>query len=72
MAYILNHELSLLYCCVILKLLVTLSQEEETMVLPLVKQENVERDDCNLDLKVEVNISAECGLTTGEYIFVDL
>ncbi|XP_053186418.1 transcription factor E4F1-like [Scomber japonicus] len=41
-----------------------ISKEEETMVLPLVKQENVERDDCNLDLKVEVNISAECGLTT--------
>ncbi|XP_056227678.1 zinc finger protein 335-like isoform X2 [Seriola aureovittata] len=36
----------------------------ETKVLPLVKQEKVERDDCNLDLKVEVNIMAECGLST--------
>lgn len=32
-------------------------------VLPMVKQERVERDDCNLDLKVEVNIRAECGLS---------
>lgn len=39
------------------------SQQEETKVLPLVKQE---RDDCNLDLKVEVNIRGECGLSTGE------
>lgn len=35
-------------------------------MLPLVKQEKVEGDDCNLDLKVEVNIRAECGLSTGE------
>lgn len=35
-------------------------------MLPLVKQEKVERDDCNLDLKVEVNIRSECGLSTGE------
>lgn len=34
--------------------------------MPLVKQEKVEGDDCNLDLKVEVNIRAECGLSTGE------
>ncbi|XP_035515369.1 uncharacterized protein LOC118326476 [Morone saxatilis] len=38
--------------------------KDETKVLPLVKQEKVERDDCNLDLKVEVNIRAECGLST--------
>ncbi|KAK2919585.1 hypothetical protein Q8A73_003956 [Channa argus] len=38
--------------------------KEETKVLPLVKQEKVEQDDCNLDLKVEVNIRAECGLST--------
>ncbi|KAM3623757.1 uncharacterized protein V6R79_015243 [Siganus canaliculatus] len=37
--------------------------KEETKALPLVKQERVERDDCNLDLKVEVNIRAECGLS---------
>ncbi|XP_040892975.1 zinc finger protein 316-like [Toxotes jaculatrix] len=41
-----------------------ISKQEETKVLPLVKQEKVERDDCNLDLKVEVNIRAECGLST--------
>lgn len=40
-----------------------ISKQEETTVLPLVKQEKLERDDCNLDLKVEVNIRAECGLT---------
>ncbi|KAK5900096.1 hypothetical protein CesoFtcFv8_009503 [Champsocephalus esox] len=33
--------------------------KEVTKVLPLVKQEEVEGDDCNLDLKVEVNIRAE-------------
>ncbi|XP_025764015.1 uncharacterized protein LOC112847166 [Oreochromis niloticus] len=32
-------------------------------MLTLVKQEKEERDDCNLDLKVEVNIRAECGLS---------
>ncbi|XP_059191219.1 PR domain zinc finger protein 1-like [Centropristis striata] len=41
-----------------------ISKHEETKVLPLVKQEKVEKDDCNLDLKVEVNIRAECGLST--------
>lgn len=48
------------------RLLFTVSQQEESKVLPLVKQENVERDDCNLDLKVEVNIRSECGLSAGE------
>ncbi|XP_029989199.1 zinc finger protein 316-like isoform X2 [Sphaeramia orbicularis] len=38
--------------------------KEDAKVLPVVKQEKVERDDCNLDLKVEVNIRAECGLST--------
>lgn len=50
-------------CLVMFQLLFTVSQQEETKVLPLVKQE---REDCNLDLKVEVNIRAECGLSTGE------
>ena len=53
-------------CLVMFQLPFTVSQQEETTVLPLVKQEKVERDDCNLDLKVEVNIRAECGLSTGE------
>lgn len=35
-------------------------------MLTLVKQEKEERDDCNLDVKVEVNIRAECGLSAGE------
>ncbi|TDH16609.1 hypothetical protein EPR50_G00021790 [Perca flavescens] len=41
-----------------------ISKQDETKGLPLVKQERVEKDDCNLDLKVEVNIRAECGLST--------
>ena len=48
------------------RVLFAVSQQEESKVLPLVKQENVERDDCNLDLKVEVNIRSECGLSAGE------
>lgn len=55
-----------------LKLFFTVRQQEETNVLPLVKQEKVERDDCNLDLKVEVNIRAECGLSAGECSSVSL
>ncbi|XP_028999189.1 homeotic protein spalt-major-like [Betta splendens] len=39
------------------------TSKDNAAVLPVVKQEKVERDDCNLDLKVEVNIRAECGLT---------
>ncbi|XP_041839625.1 zinc finger protein 316-like [Melanotaenia boesemani] len=39
------------------------SQQREAQVFPLVKQEKKERDDCNLDLKVEVNIRAECGFS---------
>ncbi|XP_069544610.1 uncharacterized protein [Brachyistius frenatus] len=38
--------------------------KEEVKMLPLVKQEKEEKDNCNLDLKVEVNIRAECGLST--------
>ncbi|XP_008295527.1 homeotic protein spalt-major-like [Stegastes partitus] len=41
-----------------------ISKQDEVKVFPLVKQEKEERDDCNLDLKVEVNIRAECGLST--------
>uniref|UniRef100_UPI0037E919B7 uncharacterized protein n=1 Tax=Semicossyphus pulcher TaxID=241346 RepID=UPI0037E919B7 len=37
--------------------------QEENQLFPQVKQEKEERDDCNLDLKVEVNIRAECGLS---------
>ena len=32
----------------------------------LVKQEKEERNNCNLDLKVEVNIRADGGLSDGE------
>ncbi|KAL6110004.1 uncharacterized protein ACO6RY_19177 [Pungitius sinensis] len=38
--------------------------KEEPKLLLLVKQEKVEGDNCNLDLKVEVNIRAECDLST--------
>lgn len=41
-------------------------QQEENRLLLQVKQEKVDRDDCNLDLKVEVNISSECSLSSGE------
>ncbi|XP_026159676.1 zinc finger protein 358-like [Mastacembelus armatus] len=41
-----------------------ISKQGETKMLPLVKQEKVERDGCNLDLKVDVNIRAGCGLST--------
>ncbi|XP_028299025.1 zinc finger protein 358-like [Gouania willdenowi] len=37
-----------------------LISKEEAKVLPLVKQE---RDDCDLNLKVELNIRAECGFS---------
>ncbi|KAM8878878.1 uncharacterized protein AB9W97_014525 isoform 2-T2 [Spinachia spinachia] len=40
-----------------------ISKQEEAMLLPLVKQEKVEGDDGNLDLKVEVNIRAQCDLS---------
>ncbi|XP_029951066.1 zinc finger protein 628-like [Salarias fasciatus] len=39
-------------------------QQEDAKSLLLVKQEEEDRDECNLDLKVEVNIRAECGLST--------
>ena len=32
---------------------------------PLVKEEAAEKSDCNLDLKVELNIRSERGLSTG-------
>lgn len=47
----------------------TFSQQEEANgLLTLVKREKVEGDDCNLDLKVEVNIHSECGLSAGECV----
>lgn len=41
-------------------------QQDENRLLPQVKQEKADRDNCNLDLKVEVNISSECSLPPGE------
>lgn len=58
-----NADMSVMF---MFQLLFTVLQQEEANMLPLVKQEKVERDDCNLDLKVEVNIRAECGLSAGE------
>ncbi|XP_062243206.1 zinc finger protein 316-like isoform X2 [Platichthys flesus] len=54
-----------------------ISEQGETKVMALVKQEKVERDNCNLDLKVEVNIRAESGLSNAlepneEILHVDL
>ncbi|KAM4583902.1 uncharacterized protein PAE49_003692 [Odontesthes bonariensis] len=40
--------------------------KKEAQVLLLVKQEKEERNDCNLDLKVEVNIRADGGLSDGQ------
>lgn len=39
-------------------------QQDKSRLLPQVKQEKT--DDCNLDLKVEVNISSECSASPGE------
>ncbi|CAL8329200.1 unnamed protein product [Merluccius merluccius] len=38
--------------------------QEEGAVVPLVKEESSEKTDCNLDLKVEVNIRSETGLSS--------
>lgn len=50
---------------------VTVGEEDQTFqhmsaeddVVSVVKHEQMEKDDCNLDLKVEVNIRAECGVS---------
>ena len=39
--------------------------QEEGVLEPLVKEEAAEKSDCNLDLKVELNIRSERGLPTG-------
>lgn len=41
-------------------------QQGDNRLLPQVKQEAADGDNCNLDLKVEVNISSECSLSPGE------
>lgn len=43
-------------------------KEKAKSLLPLVKQEKVEGDDCNLDLKVEVNIRSEFSQSAGECV----
>ncbi|XP_011615901.1 zinc finger protein 768-like isoform X1 [Takifugu rubripes] len=40
-----------------------ISKQDKIRLLPQVKQEKT--DDCNLDLKVEVNISSECSVSPG-------
>lgn len=49
---------------------VTVGEEDQTFQhisteedMSVVKEEQMEKDDCNLDLKVEVNIRAECGVS---------
>lgn len=41
-------------------------QQDKIRLLPQVKQEKT--DDCNLDLKVEVNITSECSVSPGEWL----
>lgn len=43
-------------------------QQDENRLLPQVKQEEADRDNCDLDLKVEVNISSGCSLSPGEWL----
>lgn len=43
-------------------------QQDKNRLLPQVKQEEADRDNCNLDLKVEVNISSGCSLSPGEWL----
>lgn len=57
---------TILKCASCLGVYFVMHPQDNIKVLPLVKQEKVEKDDCNLDLKVEVNIRAECGLSTGK------
>lgn len=45
-----------------------LLQQDKNRLLPQVKQEGADRDNCNLDLKVEVNISSGCSLSPGEWM----
>lgn len=49
-----------------LQMCFSILQQEANRLLLQVKQEKMDRDDCNLDLKVEVNISSECSLSSGE------
>lgn len=51
---------------VMLQMCFSVLQQEANRLLLQVKQERMDKDDCNLDLKVEVNISSECSLSSGE------
>lgn len=50
----------------------SVSPQEESRLLPQVKQEQAERGDCSLDLKVEVNVSSECSLSSGECLHLQM
>lgn len=41
--------------------------QDEVGLEPLVKEESSEKADCNLDLKVELNIRGEGGLSSGRW-----
>lgn len=60
---------SLVYFVCFFLLLFTYSQQEAANgLLTFVKQEKVEGNNCNLDLKVEVNIHPDCGLSAGKCV----
>lgn len=57
------HSRCVLSCCSA----ASVSQQDENRLLLQVKQEKADGEaTCNLDLKVEVNISSECSLSSGE------
>lgn len=64
----LRHQSLVYFGCFFLLLSTCSQQEEANGLLTLVKREKMEGDDCNLDLKVEVNIHSECGLSAGECV----
>lgn len=62
----LSHYSLVYFGSFFLLLFTDLQQEEANGLLTFVKREKVEGVDCNLDLKVEVNIHPECGLSAGK------
>lgn len=64
----LSHQSLVYFGCFFLLLFTYTQQEEANGLLTFIKQEKVERDDCNLDLKLEVNIHPECGLSSGKCV----
>lgn len=65
---LLSHQSLVYFGCFFPLLFTYTKQEEANGLLTFVKQEKVEGDDCNLDLKLEVNIHPECGLSAGKCV----